>query len=449
MTNEQFLSIFGNIDEKFLLREEKARKRPVWVRVVSVAACLFLVLGIYWAVMENVFTDESVAVPCLLPSEYHFNKFNTVAAKVLRILPDLYEVGSDSWSRGVSVMELEIVDVIRGTEFPETVFAVTGSTNADVLTRYDYVVFPIRQISIENDMMYNLTTGKTEIADCLFECYADASGAAYAFTDGKLDASLWEQEGWSDDADYMQRRLSGKEHSFAGTALIELTRDISYERFKLNLQKFIGQFESKTDQYGAVTGEQLWQERFSFLPREEWDALMDYVEPFTNGVFIQGLTHDEDSSHLSYVRQINGFWTNEKIFLNSDGKAEYEGEPFTAEELKGIPDLAEIIDELNVEWISPPHLWQFPFRDPSVWAEYVKHEGEVYGVISLYWAIETKNWKDERDEYLDERYYLVSFDGTYREVSREELKETLGDSYRVSDFVYGSQRKAYENSKKG
>ncbi len=447
MTNEQFLTVFGNIDEKFLLREEKARKRPVWVRIVSVAACLFLVLGVYWTVMDNIPSDEGQMVPLVLPSEYDFTEFNTVAAKVLRVLPDLYEVGSDSWSRGVSVMELEIVEVIRGTEFPETVFAVTGSTNADVLTRYDYVVFPIKQISIENDIMYNLTTDETETADCLFQCYADASGAAYAFTDGKLDASLWEQEGWSGDADYMQRRLSGIEHSFGGYDLIELTRNMSYEQFKLNLQKFIGQFKSNTDRYGAVTGEQLWQERFSFLTRGEWDALMDYVEPFTNGVFVQGLTHDEDSSHLGYVRHIYGFYTNEKIFLNSDGKAEYRGEPFTAEELENIPDLAEIIDDLNIEWISPPHLWQFPFRDPSVWAEYVKHEGEVYGVISLYWDIETKGWDGEMDRYLDERYYLVSFDGTYREVSREELGETLGDSYRVSDFVYGSQRKAYENRK--
>lgn len=447
MTNEQFLSIFGSIDETLLRREEKAHKRPVWIRAVSVAACLFLVLGVYWAVMENAFTEEGQAVPCLLPSEYYFTEFNTVAAKVLRVLPDLYEVGGDSWYGGVSLIELEIVDVIRGTEFPETVFAVTGCTNADVLTRYDYVVFPIKQISIENDLIYNLTTGETEIADCLFECYADASGAAYAFTNGKLNESLWEQEGWSDDADYMQRRLSGIEHSFGSYDLIELTRNMSYEQFKSNLQKFIGQFDSTTDQYGAVTGDQLWQERFSFLPRDKWDALMDYVKPFENSVFMQGLTHDENSSFLSYIRHINGFWTNEQIHVNSYGKAEHVGEPFTAEELENIPDLAEIIDDLNVEWISPPHLWQFPFRDPSVGAQYVKHEGEVYGVIHLYWSIETKNWKDERDEYLDERYYLVSFDGTCREVSREELKETLGDSYRVSDFVYGSQRKAYENRK--
>lgn len=472
MTNEQFLSIFGNIDEKFLLREEKARKRPVWVRVFSVAACLFLVLGVMLAGhYKDLYTDSAESKEVshsgtvslgstlsqekfswlppldlsavdedvqaeLVSSEYVYRYVNSVRGRVVGVLPDVYRIASRN--RQYRVLELEVQELICGKSMPDRLYLLVDAFyDAEALAEYDSIILPLEQLGIENHVLLNETKMCAEAFDGMFRLAAvyGHDELVFAFTDGVLDESLWQKAGWAHVYDHYLASWLDKGH--LSYEEFKLTRGMTAEELVASIRAFAE--DGYANRTTAVTAESLLQNQLSFAA-DEWEDIMAYVEPFENGVFSQTLwVSDEPYAGLQYQRLIYGFATNEIIKIGHYGDRQevyYSKARFTAEEIASLPDLGTVISALDIQNIAPPHLPEYPSaRICNVEGMYVKHDGEIHGVVRLEWCVRDY---EEHVRFRDDLYVLMNRDGSYREIPREELQALLGDSYTVSTYPYGT-----------
>jgi len=473
MTNEQFLSIFGNIDESLLRREEKAHKRPAWVRVVSVAACLFLVLGAalgtsIWERMTDhaesaeVSHDKTISADPLqsqetlswlppldlsavdediagelAPSECVYRDFNSVRGKVVGILPDVYRVANRN--RQYRVAELELQELICGKSMPERLYLLIDTFfDAEALAEYDSIVLPLTQLGVEHYVLLNETEMCAEAFDDIFLM---ASGYRYdelifAFTDGVLDESLWKKTGWSYVYEHYLAFWLDKGH--LSYEEFKLTRGMTAEELVASIRTF-AEGDCYAHRISAVTAESLLQNQLSFA-KDEWADITAYVKPFENGVFSQTLwVSDEPYAGMQYQRLIYGFATNEIIKIGHYGDRQeiyYSDVRFSAEEIAALPDLGAVISALDIQNIAPPHLPEFPSaRICNVDGRYIKHDGEIYGVVHLEWCVRDY---EAHVRFWDDLYVLMERDGSYREIPREELQALLGDSYTVSTYPYGT-----------
>ena len=472
MTNEQFLSIFGSIDESLLRREEKAHKRPVWVRVVSVAACLFLVLGtvlgnsIWERMMDHAESadvshdktvssdplqsqetlswlppldlsavDEDIAGE-LAPSECVYRDSNSVRGKVVGVLPDVYRVANRNTQ--YRVLELEVQELICGKSMPDHLYLLADAFyDAEALAEYDSIILPLEQLGIENYVLLNETKMCAEAIDGMFRLAAvyGHDELVFAFTDGMLDESLWQKAGWSHVYDHYLASWLDKGH--LSYEEFKLTRGMTAEELVASIRAFAE--DGYANRTTAVTAESLLQNQLSFAA-DEWEDIMAYVEPFENGVFSQTLwVSDEPYAGLQYQRLIYGFATNEIIKIGHYGDRQevyYSKARFTAEEIASLPDLGTVISALDIQNIAPPHLPEYPSaRICNVEGMYVKHDGEIHGVVRLEWCVRDY---EEHVRFRDDLYVLMNRDGSYREIPREELQALLGDSYTVSTYPYGT-----------
>ena len=133
--------------------------------------------------------------------------------------------------------------------------------------------------------------------------------------------------------------------------------------------------------------------------------------------------------------------TNEMIRMTDEGEIEYRGEQFTQEDLASIQDLGAFVSGLDLNALDPPHTpgyEQMEIATRYFEAQYLKHNGTVYGVVRVEWTLKQpgESWRDTL-YYDDDLYYLIMPDGTYRTVEVEELKEYIGDDSIVNKINYG------------
>ena len=66
---------------------------------------------------------------------------------------------------------------------------------------------------------------------------------------------------------------------------------------------------------------------------------------------------------------------------------------------------------------------------------YRKVDGKVYGIIRVLWYYKAP--APNKGFIMDDTYFLYGEDGTGREVTRDELREVIGDDAFIMSFPYG------------
>ncbi|MBR5798275.1 MAG: hypothetical protein IKY29_04915, partial [Clostridia bacterium] len=175
------------------------------------------------------------------------------------------------------------------------------------------------------------------------------------------------------------------------------------------------------------------------LSAQKCREVFEYTRPFENGIFYHLVSADT----LYYTRIIHGFYTRERIYIHpSNNRLRYFGEAFTQSDVNQAPDLSVYLSQLDLSSLHTGHLSNellstLELSHCSAEGWYTKVNGEVYGVIKVYWAYTEKGVFWGSPIYQDDLYYLVFSDGTMKEVEREELRQYIGDDHGISSFSYG------------
>lgn len=353
----------------------------------------------------------------------------TVVAKLEEVLPDLYSsVSGCAFSAGsYNIMKFKILEVVYGENIPEEIYYLIPKHLDTDLFEYDALLLSIEQYGFESVPLVNISKMQMEVFPILFQT-ADAGGdpemgEVIAFKNGVIDRGLWEKSGWNYASKYHLPENGAMPYFFPVKIGDTLEGAVSYIRECFDNWKGVKPYS------GIV--------RTADFEGEDFQKLLAYVEPFENGVYMQR-GYDPRSKSSFYTRMLGGFYTNDEVYLSVyNKKAEFRGEQYTQEELSRIPDLAQLISSLDLKKITPPHTPGYEKLDMigrSVSGRYIKNNGKVYGCVKITWQMRTE---DGYHDYFDDIYILVQSDGSYREVSRYEIKKHIGDDAFISNYQYG------------
>ncbi len=246
-------------------------------------------------------------------------------------------------------------------------------------------------------------------------------GNIIAFTDEVFDESLWQDRSW----------IYG--YQFAQSDLDEGGKYLLVSRGS-TLQEALKRRKEQGDLGGTVTHPN--------PTTAEEKAMMDYIQPFKNGVFAPYASPWTD---VIYHRYINGCPTSERIVFHADGTVTTSGGRFEAADLEGLPNLARYIEGLDLSAFRPQH------TDPTGkdggacsaigWYEKTA-DGHVYAIVRLAWTYYFSGYDEEACLYLnyewyDETFILLDETGDHV-VSREELTELIGENRNIYSGQYGT-----------
>ena len=314
-----------------------------------------------------------------------------VQARVKQILPDLYM--RFGMKTPCYVLVMETLDAMNVDQMPEEFYYLLPSTMGEDLDRFDCLILSMQQEGIENYLLINQTTAKYEIFDKMFESFfAPDDGSVIAFTDGKIDMTLWDLHNWCPWYNNWEQefdRIEQGTYSF----FFPGGRNASLDECKEAIRQEIAKEEAS--QHKKV----YCQADF------DMEELFARIAPFENGVFEHYLLGE----NLYFCQTVNGIRTNFGLKIMSK------------EILSSLPDLEIAIDILTA------NLYEVAPSDPgysvvSAWAEAAynmqKDSNEIYGIIKLSWKFRKDGGCDER---IVVRYYLVTSDGTCRAATYEEI----------------------------
>jgi hypothetical protein len=356
---------------------------------------------------------HSDAPACYAPPGNVYCYAIAVSARVIEALPDLYQIPGQQ--KEYHVLHLQINDIIAGANVPDEIYYLLSADLSPDLTEYTDIVFALHQISCENGILLNIDKRCVETFDFLFACnsfpsYSQAEGYIVPFSNGILDIGLWEKEGWKEVG--LQHLSSSRNYNYFPAyrgCTLEETKEIIRN-------KAYGVSGSSSD--SNRTAGQLSNYTFDAA-----QTALAYVEPFENGTFYQS---HQGGPWLSYIRLINGFLTDEKITLNSaTEEVTYSEARYTEEHLKKVPDISSLIQKLQENEPSPPHLWFTKDMTRTYYqikGQYVLVNDKVYGIVSVEWQYRDKQF----DYHNDELYYLVSPDGSYQRINKSVLQIFIG-----------------------
>ena len=454
MNREDLLEAIGAADETMLEASEKRTKRNWLLSVTAAAVCVALIVGIFWVyepravrtVVGDVFllsnqlnygipdyayvSDTSIgcADPKYLDPVTQFGVSMSVQVKIAEILPDTYcTYGSVMSNHKIAyrILRLKVVDTIVGSKMPAEIFYLLPAYLSMDIMEYDSFIITVLQVGIQETMMVNVTQNKTEKFSVMFKPWTkDAGwGSMLPFTDGVLDTSLWEKEGWNKAKDDVMEWIAedGPE-SYPGKINITIKETkkaikASRDTISLNARKLSTVLTMDNFQ---------WKEARQALQlmksQEEWSSWRETLKIESLGYAFEE-TYEVD---LTYTRIINGFATNESITMKT-----YMGKPwkavwkyrqvfqdvyhhpihFTKEDLQNLPDLEGFFH--NMEGTVPS------FEEgetlvglTSVYGEYYKYKEYVFGYAEYWWEYEVDG--HERTKIV---YYIVFPDNTYQETS--------------------------------
>lgn len=440
MTGDEILDAMEHIDPDLIEAADvpvQKRRKPYWVAAVAAV----LILAISALSLLHQLTPRQPTLPTLSLFHHIVNpekvtgishigtpsnssnsngpNFNRVTdhfyigiileAKVVEILPDIYR--DPNGRVQYHLLILETVDVIRGENIPQKFFMRIPAYMSPELNQFDSLIVSLHQLGIENYILRNESSSQYEAFSLLFELFSDFS--IVPFRNGVWDPSLWEMDGWyfSNNLQYL---LNGEEWS-----LYPAKKGTTIAQCKKNIKNLVAE-TSMLYEYKVYTQADIGQ-----------DTVFAYVAPFENGVFLQEYYFTREGS-LRYIRTINGIMTNEVIYVSKDS-AVYEGECFTHEDLSNVPNLAEYLDALKdtLNTMSSPHAdfykdKQVELKNTWASAKYFKSNGQVYSIIKICWQYDTTDTTDQSSYYRDTQYFLLSYDGSCREMEREEMLQIIG-----------------------
>ncbi len=332
-----------------------------------------------------------------------------VQARVLEILPNLYQ--DPLTNQKYHILRMETLDVINGQNFPQEFYLRLDSYLSTELECFDSLILSLEQVGIENQLMINTNQHTMDSFSLLFQVYhhyAPYFGSVVAFTDGVFAPSLFKMKGWSNAEHYLEDILSDEPPKYmhdypakAGYTPADTKAEINN---RINNS-------SAPERYRDLTV----YTQASF-PHSE---VFDYVK---TGLF----AHFRPGNPV-YTRIVNGFPTTERIIMLDD-TVTYEGEAFTQLDLQAMPDIGAFIEDLNLNAIDPPHIEDtsnLNLHSCGATGLYTKVDGQVYGVVKIFWTYFEKDTYYSSVVY-DGLYYLATTDGTIRPIERDELTDLIG-----------------------
>ena len=261
MNKRQFVRGMDNIDpaliQDFIVQKEhltqnRAKRRASIRRVITVAACLCIVLTCLFAIPFMTGRNTQSNPPVVTPSDTttdpntsvidtppppvdpntppatSFVKNNiqlsgatqstlgsmetntshdayaagpgsfyagfVVEAKVSKILPFVYSHPKSSYD--IYVVEFEILDAIRGENLPNKIYYQYRGYDEHLFEEHDTFILSLTQIGIQNYVLINKTSNTVEFFPNMFETSGISDptyGSVIAFTDGILDISFWKK----------------------------------------------------------------------------------------------------------------------------------------------------------------------------------------------------------------------------------------------------------------
>lgn len=456
MTKENLIDALNGIDADMVEEAEQKKPTKLWLRWAAAAAAVAMVIGIASLMGKN---DSSVNDPPRIATmvsgekltgkqEFfygepngssgqsyvtgdvispHFKIQSVLEVEVVEVLPGTYDGLYSSFER---IAKLRVVDQIRGEGFPDEIFLQYYWFDEHIFDGYERFIISVQQIGVENFMMINNTERQVcYFSDMFSLCLGDLGyGSMIAFNNGRVDESFWDKTAqykswwWNPNGDQMFERAM----SFPAS------RDSTIEEVKENILKQADDPDNwlvSRNQYDYVTADDIFTS-------EESRQIREYLSPDSKNVFSQQIWVYPDKIVARYDRRINGFYTGEGIVID-DGVVEKTG-GYTDEELSRVPDIAQVMEEMNPKELQPPHVELedgMELVSISGKGVYRKVDGKVYGIIRVVWKYaysETKNCYIQ-----DDCYYLYDADGNGRIVEREELRQIIGDDTIIANFSYG------------
>ena len=491
---------------KTMQGEHKYKKIAAWKRWSMVAACVCLCVAILAVSMpkrapginydispthtvdsqsmsqlpkQTYLCDEmdNLGIMTGPGSSFNYIRGTAIVAKVVEVLPDEYSDPAltqmyekkgvftfsydlaHSWKKDLDfkfhILRLRVERVINGENIPHEIYYMLPSYASTDLLEYDQMIFFVRLQGYDQYVLMNETQGRAEAFYPMFVSnkwtnpYSHV-GSILAFSNGRLDTGLWEKEGWLVPYDNMnfwdgytlQDFLKKNDDSI----LASPTAYPAYEGCTLRgairmIQKYQQELKDNSTEYN-----------FNVFDRpltSKVQAALSYVKPFENGIF----AHNSGEIGVRYFRVIHGFFTREEIEIDyKTGEVYYSGEPFTQQDIDNLPDLSVFLSQLDLTTLDTGHLTpevaanlQVNFCRTTAW--YTKYNGQAYGVVKVHWQyIEIDIAPDVQgypDRYYDDLYYLFSTDGEVKVVSREELREYIGDDGEIESFEYNVPQNSY------
>ena len=366
-----------------------------------------------------------------------------VYATVIEVLPDTYYVpGRNTEYR---VARLSVIDSIRGEGLPQEIFFRFPYYSAGVFEGYDAFIFSLDQVGIENYLMINDTKKEaTYFADMFQIATVDdlGYGSVIAFNNEKVDVSFWDRVRHYNVSAHIDTMLSDPQ-----TYLYPVGRDTTLEEAKANIAELAQKDNMFTDEVAAcdyVAAEDI------FIS-DESKQIKNHLTSSSFDVFKQTISIGSDSIVAQYTRLINGFETDEKIVIRVDkssktARIEKRGEPYTSDDLERIPNIGEVLENMALYELKPPHLEivdGLHFAYSTAEGGYRKVDGKIYGIICLVWSYTCDNLING---YIsDDCYYLYDENGNGWIVERDDLRKLLGDEdWIVKRFDYEWENEWYE-----
>ncbi|MBO4363540.1 MAG: hypothetical protein J5912_04080 [Clostridia bacterium] len=357
-----------------------------------------------------------------------------VEAEVLEVLPDLYYIAGYP-GHPLRVAKLRVREQLCGNGFPEEIYLRYSYYDEKIFDGFEYFYISLRQIGIEDYALVNGTANRIDFFPNMFDTATGDDvgyGSVIAINNGKVDGSFWEKANyavsrWPRLGEMLEQMID------SGLAEYPATRSSTAEEVKANILERAKGVQA----VGYITSDDVFA-------TEEAKALREYLKPAGNSMFSYSVSKipENDRASAWYTRFINGFPTEEVVLVNwndgAHGGVERFGEPYTSDDIANAPDLGEALANLNLSELTPRHI-ENPVAEDFKYVVangiYRKVDGKVYGIIRVLWYYKAP--APNKGFIMDDTYFLYGEDGTGREVTRDELREVIGDDLFIERFPYG------------
>ena len=480
MKREKISEAMGDISSRhikeaaeFKLEESARQIKRLWIKVALLVACLLLLISalIVVAIFQKNGTDfdlgsdatdnsvvtpqkhtpiifDAIASPEKLngsslefvlgssmsvsgggfaeaaPPAFQFIRGIAVKAKVVKNHPDTYyklDVSLERKPISYRLIQMETLEVIRGKNVPQYfLYLIPESVYVD-MSVYDSLLISMSQLGAENYVLKNENQQQIEFFKLpIFADWQDEPelGNIIAFTDGIFDEGLWQNDSWIYGYQFGRFYLDNPEHG----NLVVLRGD-SEDTVISAIQEQFEKDYSDAHEPSVIT--------LDFNTKKAKDAI-EYVKPFTNGVFAQTCYQYNGSSVLIFTRYINGCQTEETVKIDIlTEEVTYSDIRYSKEDLERVENisvyLSQKVSEYEDQLPSPPHITtdEKELLALNLCAWYVKTEDKIYGVLKTAWRYQDKN--EDYVQHYDDSYILYDMrEGTATDISRDDLVAIVG-----------------------
>ncbi|MBE6652832.1 MAG: hypothetical protein E7610_05390 [Ruminococcaceae bacterium] len=350
----------------------------------------------------------------------------SVTARLKETLTDTYTFFGDWIQNEYLLLRMETIKVLGGNEMPEEFYFLMPALFMTDFTPYHlFVLQDMVQFGYEYSVLYNQTKGCAEQFDMvIMGCYktSEIDKQVMAFDrDGYLDTDLWfSTSKWEQ---WIRCDLKMLDPAYRN--------DYTIERFEAEVIENNERNNSYVHQLTDISTEaaELLADLRSFEHGIYADNYRDYVMALSPEV------------QLRLRRYINGFPTNEYIFMNdgddySQTRITRSKAKFTKEDETRMPDLATAMKKVSEAYdageLAPPHIQGYENLELSsygIFGWYAQTENGIIGIVRVtfdYWIGYVNDVY--RGNVYDDLYYVIE-EGldTCVQVARDDLLARIGE----------------------